>query len=108
MIPPLQFISSSEEFLELKESKNTKIALDKFWLSKTKDNEQQAKKLIHTFYRRVENSNKFFTSYLEGWKTDRGMIYLIFGAPNIIYQTKGGERWIYGEKNNIYSLNFIH
>ena len=106
MIPPLQFISSSEEFLELKESKNTKIALDKFWLSKTKDNEQQAKKLIHTFYRRVENANKFFTSYLEGWKTDRGMIYLIFGAPNIIYQTKGGERWIYGEKNNIYSLNF--
>ena len=34
------------------------------------------------------------------------MIMIIFGAPNIIYQSKEGESWIFGEKNNVFSLNF--
>ena len=34
------------------------------------------------------------------------MIMVVFGAPNIIYQSKEGESWIYGEKNNMYALNF--
>ncbi len=106
MIAPLQYICSNEEFLQLKEINNKKIAIDEFWLSRAKGDKSQAKKLIQTFYKRVENANSFFTSYKAGWKTDRGMIMIIFGAPNIIYQSKEGESWIYGEKNNMYALNF--
>ena len=107
MILPLQYISANEEFFQLQEIKNPKIAIDEFWLDRTKGNKEQAGKLIYTFYKRVEDSNTFFTSYKAGWKTDRGMIMIIFGAPNIIYQSKGGESWIYGEMNNMYALNFI-
>ena len=106
MIAPLQYISIEEEMQELKLAKNKKIAVDQFWLSKAKNDKQIAKKLISTYYKRVENANKFFTSYKAGWKTDRGMIMVVFGAPNIIYQSKEGESWIYGEKNNMYALNF--
>lgn len=106
MIAPLQYICTKEEMQELRLAKNQKIAVDQFWLSKAKNDKQIAKKLISTYYKRVENANKFFTSYKVGWKTDRGMIMIVFGAPNIIYQSKEGESWIYGEKNNMYALNF--
>ncbi|MBC8265695.1 MAG: GWxTD domain-containing protein [Flavobacteriales bacterium] len=106
MISPLQYISSNEELFQLQEIKNPKIAIDEFWLGRTKGDKEQAKKIISTFYKRVENANTFFTSYKAGWKTDRGMIMIIFGPPNIIYQSEQGESWIYGEKNNVYSLNF--
>ena len=106
MITPLQYICSKEEFVQLNEIKNPKIAIDEFWLSKTKGDKTQAKKIIRTFYKRVEDANTFFTCYKAGWKTDRGMIIIIFGTPNIIYQSIEGESWIYGEKNNVFSLNF--
>ena len=106
MILPLQYICTNEEFSKLQEIKNPKIAIDEFWLGRTKDDKDQAEKLIYTFYKRAEYSNTFFTSYKAGWRTDRGMIMIIFGAPNIIYQSKEGESWIYGEKNNMYALNF--
>ena len=106
MMTPLQYICNKEEFLQLNEIKNPKIAIDEFWLSKTKGDKTQAKKIIRTFYKRVEDANTFFTCYKAGWKTDRGMIIIIFGTPNIIYQSIEGESWIYGEKNNVFSLNF--
>ncbi|MCE9540005.1 MAG: GWxTD domain-containing protein, partial [Bacteroidetes bacterium] len=55
---------------------------------------------------RVQDANLYFTSYLEGWKTDRGMIYLIYGSPNVTYKTANSETWIYGEENNINSLSY--
>ncbi len=106
MIPPLQYLCSTEEFQALILAKNAKNAVDEFWLSSSKNNSEQSRKLIQIFYKRVEDANVFFSSYKEGWKTDRGMIMILFGSPNIIYKTKEGESWIYGEKNNMYALNF--
>ena len=40
---------------------------------------ERAKELIKNYYGRLQHANLFFTSYLEGWKTDRGMIFMIFG-----------------------------
>jgi hypothetical protein len=34
------------------------------------------------------------------------MIFLIFGLPNIVNRTSSSEVWIYGEENNMMSLNF--
>ena len=50
--------------------------------------------------------NKFFTSYKEGWKTDRGIIYIIYGIPNSIRKDAGSEVWLYGEENNVLSVQF--
>ena len=41
-----------------------------------------------------------FTSHLEGWKTDRGMISIIFGPPSYIRKTKSAEIWYYGQQSN--------
>ncbi len=55
----------------------------------------------------MNDANAHFSSYLEGWKTDRGMIYLIYGSPNTIYRTANTENWIYGDASNINSLQFM-
>ena len=103
LIAPLRFINSNSEYKELQEADFKKPAVDRFWL-KLAGNPERAKLLIQKFYSRVEDSNEFFTSYTEGWKTDRGLIYLIFGPPNIIYKNTTSEHWIYGEEDNPASL----
>lgn len=105
MILPLRFITSKQEYEDMVNSTNKKAAVDKFWMDCT-GNEDRAREIIRKFYNRVQDANLYFTSYLEGWKTDRGMIYLIFGAPNVIYRTANSETWTYGESGNINSLNY--
>ncbi len=105
MVPPLRYITSKQEYDELNSSVNPKGAVEKFWMNCT-GNQERAKEIIRKYYNRVRDANLFFTSYLEGWKTDRGVIFLIYGAPNVIYRTAFAETWTYGEENNINSLSY--
>lgn len=106
MIPPLRYLTSKSEFADLTNNENKKAAVDKFWLGCT-NNAEHAKELIRKFYNRVKDANINFTSYIEGWKTDRGMIYLVQGPPNIIYRDGTRENWIYGEENSVNSVTYL-
>lgn len=61
--------------------------------------------LMVEYYQRVEFANKNFGHYLAGWKTDRGMVYIIFGAPSNIERypfnldAKPYEVWSYYHLN---------
>jgi len=105
MIGPLRYISTKKEYSKLTESENKKLAVDKHWIDIAGSNDR-ARTLIREFYSRVESANNYFTSYLEGWKTDRGIIYIIYGTPNVVYKYKNSENWIYGEENNMMSISF--
>jgi GWxTD domain-containing protein len=105
MILPLRFITSKQEYEELMNSTNKKASVERFWLDCT-GNQDRAKEVIRKYYNRVQDGNSFFTSYVEGWKTDRGMIYLIYGAPNVIYKTGNSETWTYGEGNTMNSFTY--
>jgi GWxTD domain-containing protein len=85
--------------------RNKKAAVDSFWIH-TAGSADRARELIRKFYNRTLDANRYFTSYLEGWRTDRGLIYLIYGPPNAVYRYSTGETWIYGEEHNSNSLNF--
>ena len=39
---------------------------------------------LEEYYTRIDYSNKNFKSYSEGWLTDKGHVYIVFGAPNAI------------------------
>lgn len=106
MVGPMRYISSKKEYALLKNSEDKKAAMDDFWLDVAGSNDR-ARTLINEYFARVEKTNKHFTSYLEGWKTDRGIIYIIYGAPNVVYKNKEYENWIYGEENNMMSTSFI-
>jgi GWxTD domain-containing protein len=102
---PLRYICSRNEFNDLMMMKNAKEAIDEFWLKRS-DNADRAKELIRKFYTRVRYANQYFTSYHEGWKTDRGMLYIIFGPPSLVYRNPNSETWIYGEDRNFLSITY--
>ena len=106
MLLPLQYIISAKEYKKLTHVTNKKLALDKFWLSLCKGDEEKARQLIKIFYTRVMFANNYFLSYTEGWRTDRGMIYIIYGPPKIIQKNFKKEKWIYGSSRNSQSLAF--
>jgi len=106
MVTPLRYISSNEEFEKLTSSQNPKQVVDNFWLTSSDGSKDRARELIRNYYNRIEDANRFFTSYQEGWKTDRGMIYLIFGPPTSIFRSSEGETWIYGEERGYMTLSF--
>lgn len=94
LVDPLIFICTREEFDKLRASGNDKVKFDKVILEITEDKER-AKNFMRNYFRRVELANRYFTSYKEGWKTDRGMIYLIFGPPTNVSVTGDSEVWTY-------------
>ncbi len=106
MRSPLRYITSKNEFNDLMMMKSAKDAVDEFWLDKT-DNPDRAREMIRKYYNRVAEANRYFTSYHEGWKTDRGLIYIIFGPPTLVYRNPGDETWIYGEDRNLLSITFV-
>ena len=40
-------------------------------------------------------ANKLFSTFKEGWKTDRGMMYVIFGEPDEVIRNGREEVWYY-------------
>ena len=105
MVSALRFITSKKEFTDLNESNQKKLELDQFWL-KIANNPARARELIKAYYNRVQNANIFFSCHKEGWKTDRGIIYIVFGPPDIVYKSSNAESWVYGEENNYLSVTF--
>jgi GWxTD domain-containing protein len=105
LIPPLRYLCSNREFEELMDSEDAKLAVDQFWLS-VAGNEQHAVELIQKYYGRVEEANRLFSSYKEGWKTDRGMIYIIYGKPVTVYRRDDIETWMYGRQGERVFLTF--
>lgn len=105
MLEPLRYLTTKQEFDKIVNGIDLKKSVDEFWIDLA-GNRKRAKELIRKFYNRVQDSNQFFTSFVEGWKSDRGLIYLIYGPPNVVYKNSINETWVYGEENNMMSLNF--
>ena len=100
---PLTYICTSQELARVRQAKGDKKAFDRVILSITLDQER-ARKFMKNYYRRVEVANQLFTSYKEGWKTDRGMVYIVFGVPDQVFKTAERELWFY--KNSDFRIDF--
>ncbi len=94
MIEPLAYLVSEEEMDAMRSSPRPKLALDEFWV-KCGGNIDKSRELIRIYYTRILYSNYYFTSFKEGWRTERGMIYTIYGPPDKVYKNSEGERWGY-------------
>ncbi len=105
LIPPLRYLTTRDEYELLNSTKNVKETVDQFWLNKAHSNER-ARTLIRNYYSRVQLANELFTSHKEGWKTDRGLISIIFGSPSFIRYNKNNEIWIYGNDHNSNTIKF--
>ena len=105
MIGPLAYLTSAIEFNELASQTNKKLAVDNFWLEAAGSTDR-ARELIKIYYNRVFFANYYFTSYKEGWKTDRGMMFIIYGPPNNLKKNALSETWTYYRKRSREPLRF--
>ena len=99
------FLFTKKEKEKLESSENPKKDYDAFWLENT-NSPERAGKMISAYFSRVKESNALFSTYKEGWKTDMGMIYIIFGPPNKVFRSNGSLQWIYKKTYEMPSLLF--
>jgi GWxTD domain-containing protein len=109
MIGPMRYLTTKREYDNLLESKESpqelRKAVDEFWLRRS-GSVERSKILLSSYFNRVQEANLFFTSYVEGWKTDRGIVYTIYGPPDKVYRFNESEAWIYGDENSSLSYYF--
>lgn len=105
MVGPLAYLTSSQEYNDLINQTNLKLAVDNFWLQ-AGGNVHTGKELIRVYYNRVFFANYFFTSYKEGWKTDRGMMFIVYGPPNLLTKQGNSEIWVYYRRKSREPLQF--
>jgi GWxTD domain-containing protein len=95
LIQPLIYLTSSIERKNLYNAASPKKAIDQFWLDAANGQQATARQLIRTYYGRVSAANRLFSTYKAGWMTDRGMLYVVMGPPDVVYRTSTEERWLY-------------
>lgn len=105
LLKPLRYITSNQEYDRIAGSDDVRQAVERFWIDAAGDRER-GREAIRIYYGRVENANRHFTAEAEGWRTDRGLVHIIFGIPTSIYKSDRSETWTYGEENNLMSLSF--
>jgi GWxTD domain-containing protein len=113
-IDQVRYIARDEELSELKDAKTaeTKQAkLIEFWKKRDPNPNTPRNERMEDYYQRVEYANKQFTHYIEGWRTDMGMVYIMFGPPNDVSRypfevdSKPYEVWRYYDIN--YDFVFV-
>jgi GWxTD domain-containing protein len=103
---PLIYVCTKQEFDKIKAAKGDKKAFDRVILGIT-GNAERAKNFMRNYFKRVEWANYYFTSYKEGWKTDRGMIYILFGLPDELYKFSDREVWTFKSANLKETFTFV-
>lgn len=109
LIDPVIYLTTRQEIDRLKNNENQKEAFEKFWLNLS-SSEDQASRLIREYFNQVELANKLFTNYKEGWKTDMGMIFIIYGPPMEVTSNGETESWYYlqyGSNSSTIVFNFL-
>ncbi len=100
----LRYLNAKKEFYNMIQD-DPAHTIQEFWFfeGRTKERSQE---MMNTYYSRAQRANELFSSYKEGWKTDRGMIFMIYGPPDQIYNEVDREVWEYGAEASYNGLRF--
>lgn len=107
-IKQMRYIAKEQEYdkIESAVSDEAKRTLfDEFWRKRDPDPATKRNEYMEEYYSRVEYANKNFSHYQAGWKTDMGMVFILFGSPNNVERhpfdidSKPYEIWSYYDYN---------
>jgi GWxTD domain-containing protein len=107
-VEQLRYIASPEEMNKLKETKEEERlqAWIDFWRAKDPTPQTVENELQEEYYRRLAYANANFGIFQrEGWTTDMGRIYIIYGHPDEVErhpferETKPYQIWYYYQRN---------
>ncbi len=87
------YIISDEErkaFKNLSNDEERDAFIEQFWLRRNPNPDSPDNEFREEHYRRIAYANEHFAAGKPGWKTDRGHIYIAFGAPDSIESHPSG------------------
>jgi GWxTD domain-containing protein len=109
-VDQLQYIARRGEIKKIKKLQNDEklAAFKEFWRERDPSPGTEGNELMDEYYRRVEYSVQNFGSFVEGWKTDRGMVFILLGPPSEVERhpfeagSKPYEVWTYDSINRYF------
>ena len=99
----MRYIVTDEEYKLIKKSKRKERGklFYQFWDDRDPTPGTITNELMDQYYYRVKYTNEKFAAFQPGWKTDMGMIYILFGPPDDMQRSFGTnsrntfETWYY-------------
>ncbi len=79
-----------------------------FWKSKDPTPGTVKNELMNEYYSRVRYANHHFEGHRKGWRSDMGMVYILFGAPDNVERhpfevnSRPYEIWYYNNKGKVF------
>ncbi len=101
----LRYLTPQKEFALMLQD-TAANTLKEFWFFEGRKKER-SQEMMSTYYSRMQRANTLFTTYKEGWKTDRGMIFMVYGPPDGVYYQENQEVWEYGNNADYNDLKFV-
>lgn len=112
-IDQVQYIAKEKELAYMKggttlEERQKRFL--EFWTQHDPNPNTPRNEKMEEYYARVEYANRTFKHYVDGWRTDMGMVYIIFGPPNNVdrhpmeVDSKPYEVWSYYEINHRFTF----
>src|ERR1700757_4348173 len=89
----VSYIITDEErkaFKNLSNDEEREAFIENFWLRRNPNPDSPDNEFREDHYRRIAYANEHFAAGKPGWKTDRGLIYISFGAPDSIDAHRSG------------------
>ncbi|MGC1484487.1 MAG: GWxTD domain-containing protein [Candidatus Acidiferrum sp.] len=71
-------------FLQLDTNEEREQFIEQFWLRRSSNPDLPENDFKEEHYRRIAYANEHYASGIPGWKTDRGRMYIMWGAPDEI------------------------
>ena len=80
----LYIITEDEKatFKALRNDEERENFIEQFWLRRNPDQRMAYNQFREEHYRRIAYANQHFASGSEGWRSDRGRIYIMYGPPD--------------------------
>ncbi|MFT7270486.1 MAG: GWxTD domain-containing protein [Roseivirga sp.] len=99
MIEPLIFITTNDEFKGMRQATDTRDAFEDFVMNRFSGSSKMGQDFVKYYYKRLRDAAHLFSGKKEGWKTDRGMVYQIYGNPIQVFRNENTELWVYASAN---------
>lgn len=80
-------------FLHLQTNEEREQFIEAFWQRRNPDPDSPENTYKEEHYRRIAYANEHYASGIPGWKTDRGKIYIIWGAADEVNYTAPGSTY---------------
>ena len=106
-IQNMRYILDDDEWKKLSKAKSDEQErlFIEYWMSRDPTPETKENELMDEYFSRINYSNVNFKTYTDGWKSDMGMIYVLFGPPDDLEVYNDPLSRMYQQRWHYYRIN---